>query len=157
MCNIQADTTPRSVLLAADLITCPSPDCTGIVSWDGASSSGSGRAWTCQVCKKDCCLSCRMQPYHPGLSCEAYREAAVKAERAAEVHATQAFLGLPMARPSVVSDSRSSAAQSSVGAHIARTVCREQSCVPFSRHAYLSSSLSCLLRSYCATLLTYLA
>lgn len=60
----------QAVSAAGDLYACPTANCTFRVALE----EGDVARLKCPECKKTSCLRCGAQPYHRGLSCEAYAE-----------------------------------------------------------------------------------
>lgn len=60
----------QAVSAAGDLYACPTANCPFRVALE----EGDVARLKCPECKKTCCLRCGAQPYHRGLSCEAYAE-----------------------------------------------------------------------------------
>jgi len=58
----------RAVNATADLWACPTPNCPMRV----AVEEGMSHRLQCSMCKRTSCLRCGAQPYHKGMSCEAY-------------------------------------------------------------------------------------
>jgi len=66
MDRLQARSVEQAVSSAADLWSCPTPNCPMRVALD----DGELPLLQCPVCNKDSCLRCGAQPYHKNLTCE---------------------------------------------------------------------------------------
>jgi len=64
----------QAISSASDLRACPTPNCPMRV----AIEEGDDPRFRCTVCKKESCIVCGVQPYHKGLTCEAFKKAQLR-------------------------------------------------------------------------------
>lgn len=66
----------RAVLSCPDLFFCPTPNCACPVALE----DGDTPHFVCPKCDKSCCLRCRAQPWHSGMSCLKFAQRAKSKE-----------------------------------------------------------------------------
>eukprot|EP00928_Gymnodinium_smaydae_P100582 TRINITY_DN98_c2_g1_i1.p1 TRINITY_DN98_c2_g1~~TRINITY_DN98_c2_g1_i1.p1 ORF type:complete len:529 (-),score=91.31 TRINITY_DN98_c2_g1_i1:36-1622(-) len=60
----------RAVNASDDLWPCPTPNCPNRVALE----EGQQGRFNCDLCRTECCLRCRVSPFHVGFTCEGWRE-----------------------------------------------------------------------------------
>jgi len=64
----------QAISTASDLHACPTPNCPMRV----AIEDGDDPRFRCMLCKKESCIACGVQPFHKGLTCEAFKKAQLR-------------------------------------------------------------------------------
>lgn len=72
----------KAISTTEDLWACPTPNCAMRVAYD---PDDAVTRFKCPMCRRAACIRCSAQPYHRGLTCEAYAEQKQTRKRGREV------------------------------------------------------------------------